>query len=186
MDKEQIIAEILHYELAMFLGVPYENKQGSCQQYPNAFTVMRKVSHIVQNTDYLSSYLEDLQQAALNNRNLMIEKYALMATTSIGNIPKDSLYQKIISQEQIWRAEIQKLYPHILKDTEQDFTLYLFCELQTLSEKSCNLYYENILKAVNENRNLIIERYEWLMKFLGYPSLAEKEQQLKNAISERN
>ncbi len=186
MDKEQIITEILHYELSMFLGVPNENKQESCQQYPNAFTVMRKVSHIVQNTDYLSSYLEDLQQAALDNRNLMIEKYALMAAASIDSIPKDSLYHKIIAQEQIWRAEMQKLYPHILKNSEQDFTLYLYCELQTLSEKTLKLYYENIAEAVKANKNLVMERYEALMKFLGYSGLAEKEQQLKNAISERN
>lgn len=182
MNKEQIIAEILNYELSMFLAVPNENKQGSCQQYPNAFTVMRKVSHVVQDIAYLNSYLQDLQQASLQNKNLMIEKYALMAVASVDNIPKGSLYEKIIAREQIWRAEMQTLYPHILKNTEQDFSLYLFCELQTLSEKSRTLYYNNIAEAVKANRNLVIERYEALMKLLGYSGLAEKEQQLQ-AIS---
>lgn len=177
-NKERIIADILQYELDMFLAVPNENKNGSCQQFPNAFTIMRKVSHIVQDSKFLVSYLEDLKKAVLDNRNLMTEKYACMAF-ACKPLQQGCLLDKIIKQEVLWAEEAQKKYPQAVRHNETAFKSYLQCELQTFSEQTLVLYWENIEKAVHENKNLVIQRYEYLMEVLGCGSIEQKEAQLK-------
>ncbi len=130
-----------------------------------AFRVMRKMSHSVQDTAFLQSYLNDLKQAKEQQRNFMVEKYALMDNL-IPNLVEDDRIDIIVDREAEWRDTMANMYPHIIG------------ELQTLSPASLASYYDTVVTAFNQGRNLVQERYAYLMQLLGYASLDEREKQL--------
>lgn len=52
------------------------------------------------------------------------------------------------------------------------------CELETLSDRTLELYAEELKKAREESRNPVLERYDYLWSTLGEGSLAEYENRL--------
>lgn len=161
----------------MFESVQNFGGKANCQENPGAFKTMRKSAHSVQSQEFLLSYLQDLINAEKDGRNFMTEKYALMDNL-IPELSQNALIPLIIQEEYAWMNEASSIYPHVIrKDNVEQFTLYLSCELQTLSEKSLELYYKNIKTALEQNRNLTLERYEYIMQALGYGSLQNYEKQ---------
>ncbi len=79
----------------------------------------------------------------------------------------DEHIEKIVDIEEKMTEVVRKKYPELFgrQDTEH-FRRYLSCELQTLSSKSIELYYNNLKKAENEDRNIVKERYDILMQLL--------------------
>lgn len=179
-EQEKLIDEIIEYELKMFLAVQNLGGTANCQQHPKAFKIMRKMSHSVQNIAFLQSYLNDLKQAKEKQRNLMVEKYALMDNL-IPDLTCDERIGIIVEKEAAWRDITAHMYPHVIKHEDSTyFKNYLQGELQTLSPESLTFYYENVVQADKEDRNLIQERYAYLIKLLGYSSIEEYEKQLAN------
>lgn len=177
-EQEKLIEEIIDYELEMFLEVQNVGGMANCQQHPKAFRVMRKMSHSVQDTAFLQAYLNDLKQAKEQQRNFMVEKYALMDNL-IPNLTEDDRIDIIVDREAEWRDIMAKMYPHIVgREDSAHFRRYLQSELQTLSAASLAAYYETVVTAFNQGRNLVQERYAYLMQLLGYASLDEREKQL--------
>ncbi len=177
-EHEKLIDEITAIELDMFLAVKNLGGTAACQEHPNAFKLMRKMSHCVQSKAFLESYLKDLQQAIRSGRNIMVEKYALMDRL-IPDLTNDARIAVIAEKEAAWRDAAAAAYPHIVGRTNSEhFKNYLQGELQTLSPESLACYYDNVLNAEKEGRNLILERYAYLMVLLGYSSLDEREKQL--------
>ena len=75
---EALLHEIIDCELAMFLAVPDADGPSTCQKRPKTFRLMRWMSLSVHDDSTLTSYLNDLKQAGMQGRNLMVEKYARM------------------------------------------------------------------------------------------------------------
>ncbi|MFV0348844.1 MAG: DUF4125 family protein [Halodesulfovibrio sp.] len=177
--RQVLISAIIERELAMFLAVNSRGGTAACQERPESFRLMREVTHGVLSDAFLQSYLGDLEQAALAGRNCMTEKYALME----GLIPPLSIapaIREIVQAEGGWRREVAVQFPRsVHPDGHESFCLYLGCELQTYSPATLTAYRECVEAALRENRNLARERYELLMRRLGYDSLQHCETSLK-------
>lgn len=177
-QHEEFIDKIIEIEWEMFANVKNLGGTASCQENPQAFKMMRKTSHITQSLNFLESYLNELQLAQKNKRNLMVEKYALMDNL-ISSRSQSKYLNLIVEAEENWMNNILEQFPHLIDKTRNiNFKNYLYCELQTLSENTLQLYYENIQEALQNKKNLVKERYEYLIKQLGYNSLDEYEKKL--------
>ncbi|WP_320007202.1 DUF4125 family protein [Maridesulfovibrio sp.] len=176
--RQQLIEEIIGQELEMFLAVKNRGGTASCQEQPDSFRIMRHMTHAVMPIEYLESYLGDLKQAVLDNRNLMTEKYALME----GLIPVQNDSQAITELVQIesdWRKEVSAQFPlSVHPDGHESFCSYLNGELQTYSPKTLIIYLNYARKTQYKGGNLVRDRYEILMRKLGYDSLAHCEESL--------
>jgi hypothetical protein len=177
-DRRALLESIISKELDMFLAVRNLGGTSLCQERPESFRLMREISHSVLPDAFLDSYLQDLERAEENTRNLMTEKYALME----GRIPpiNDSpLITEIVVSEGEWRKEVASQFPRsIHPDGHESFCLYLGCELQTYSDISLGHYHAAVQVAHQKCANLVRERYELLMKKLGYDNLAHCEKKL--------
>lgn len=159
---KDIISEIVALELAMFLAVPSDG-QGNCQDYPESFTLHRKAQFCIWSEETLSSYLQDLQQAQKNGRNLMTIKYACIQ----GLIPfknDSAVIDKIIKIKVDWQAEMIKKFPGFMararpldaKETKNElvsFRDYARGELETYSQKTLELLYLDCQQMVSRNIN---------------------------------
>ena len=179
--RQNLIEEIITKELDMFLAVNNRGGTSSCQEKPEAFRLMREITHGVLPDIFLESYLSDLKQAEKDKRNFMTEKYALMEK----QIPviNDSPYiAEIVKMESEWRKEVAAQFPRSVQpDGHESFCLYLGCELQTYSAQTLTAYHDFVKASQQECRNLVRDRYELLMQKLGHESLTKCEASLTAA-----
>ena len=176
--KEKLIGEIVERELAMFLATPNEGGTSDYQTRPDTFRIMRRMNHCVHNVPMLESYLQDLEDAARQGRNVMLEKYALM-DNRIPPITQSTLPMEIAVAETGFLQQAAARYPHAIQGSGDDnFCNYCRCELETLSERTLELYDEEVKQAIREERNLAEERYDFLWKLLGEGSLEQYEAKL--------
>lgn len=173
ISREELLKGIIEIELDMFERVRTA-EPSLCKDRPETFKVMRGMSHSVLSTQTLESYLEDLQKAKAEGRNLMTEKYARM-DNRIPRIKTNPVIDDIVRIEAQWMKELSEKYPHTFKGGD-GFTIYLSSELETYSDKTLGLYFEDISKAEKEGRNLEEEAYLILFQQIGYSSIAEVEE----------
>lgn len=183
VTREEMLAEVVERELAMFLEVRNRGGRADCQEQPEAFRLMRRMTHAVLSDAFAESYLEDLRRGEADGRNFMTEKYAVME----GQIPPfnpDPRIRDITRSECAWRDAIAAAYPLVVEaDGGDAFRRYLFAELQTYSAATIGAYADCVATAHREDRNLAGERYELLMRELGFGSLAEHEAAMRKAGS---
>lgn len=173
--REQLIDSIVEKELVMFLSTPNEGGPASCQQRPDAFRLMRRMAHSVHENSTLVSYLNDLEQAEASGRNFMIEKYARMGD-QLPPISTNPLIPRIAAAEALWMEDAAKRYPRSLQSRGDDaFLRYICCELETLSDQTLELYFAEVENALENHRNLVEERHNYLCRHMGYASLEDRE-----------
>lgn len=178
--KETLVTEIIERELVMFQSVK-SREPSLCQERPESFRLMRRMTHSVLSEKFLESYLDDLKKAEEKGRNLMTEKYGLMEG-SIPLINLDERVREIVAAEGAWRREVAAVFPRtVLPDGHQSFCAYLRGELMTYSGSSLHAYLECVHEAKAAGRNLVRERYDHLMQMLGHGSLEEYEAGLSAA-----
>ncbi len=180
--RTQLIEQIIKLELDMFLAVNNRGGTSLCQERPESFRIMRNMTHSVLPDEYLESYLADLEKAAIDKRNLMTEKYALME----GLIPVQNnspAIAEIVSMESEWRKEVAAQFPRsVHPDGHQSFCIYLGSELQTYSPKTLDIYLAYAQSMQEKHGNLVRERYEILMRMLGYESLTHCEESIAKPV----
>lgn len=177
-EKESLIKEIVERELNMFLATPNEGGTSPCQTRPQSFRLMRRMNHCTHDKATLESYLQDLRDAEEAGRNVMIEKYARM-DDRIPPLSESPLLDAIADMELEFLVEAARQYPHTIKVGDHTFfRKYMRCELETLSDRTLELYAEELKKAREESRNPVLERYDYLWSTLGEGSLAEYENRL--------
>lgn len=177
-NREALIDDIIALELEMFLAVR-SRERSLCQERPEAFRLMREITHAVLSDEFLEAYLRDVRLAAGQGRNLMTEKYALMEDL-IPAENDDPAVWEIVKAESDWRREVAAQFPRsVHPDGHEGFCLYLECELQTYSAQTLAAYSKCIEAARAQSRNLVRERYELLMRKLGHESLAACEVSIK-------
>lgn len=201
--KEELISRILEIEWRMFENVSNIGGRAVCQEDPKTFEIMRLSQTMAWSESALESYLIDLREAEKVGRNLMTEKYArMMESTSPSEyarikhkIPPLSpetalLIDKITKISLEWESELSERFPHLHKrgrptysseDTPfvTSFETYLRGELSTYSQRTLQLYYDNILRQKAENINgseIILDN---MVKRYGYSSLEEANEKLK-------
>ena len=179
-NSESLLKEIIAIELRMFLTVQTSGPT-TCQEQPEAFKLLRRAGFQVLSDDTLVSYLNDLQEAMEENRNLVELKYARIDNL-IPPLSDSLLIDKIVEAEGHWLKELEKNYPSTFRD-RADFAagVYLRSELETYSDRTLELYFRDVSKALDEKINLTAERYTFLFKQLGYNSIDDMERERQKA-----
>lgn len=76
--KIEIINKIIEKEWMMFYEVNGNGPKAECQENKPAFTAMRKAQFLSWSKKVLNCYLEDIKDAEINHRNLVLQKYVFM------------------------------------------------------------------------------------------------------------
>ena len=205
--KEDLVSRIIEREWDMFQNVNNIGGKASCQQDYQTFETMRYSQAMSWSEETLESYLEDLQDAQKNQRNLLTEKYArMMESTSpleyaqIESVlpPLDPEVLEIIDQIVAiminWEEEVIEKYPYVarrgrplrsIEDTPYVTSIetYLRGELSTYSSKTLKLCLENVLNQKAENINGSELIHSNTAKRYGYNSLEEANEKIKNRSS---
>lgn len=201
--KDHLITEIVNLEWEMFQNVKGIGGRASCQDDYATFRINRVSQAQSWSEVVLESYLEDLETAKRQGRNLLSEKYGrMMASTSKseyesikhllppleeGILP---LVEKLVDIVLEWEREMAEKYPRIVQrgrpvysfqDTPGVTSLetYLRGELLTYSKKTLELLYEQYHQLNTENINGSEIILEHMVKQSGYPSLEEADKRLR-------
>ena len=179
-SREELLHDIVAIELRMFLTVQTSGPT-TCQEQPETFKLMRRAGFHVLSAETLQSYLQDLEEALDEDRNLVTLKYARIDEL-IPCLNDNPIIGKIVGIEERWFKELEKKYPATFRN-RADFAagIYLRSELETYSDRTLELYLKDLTKALDEGINLTAERYTYLFKQLGYNSIDDMEQERKRA-----
>lgn len=183
--KSEFLDEVLEMEWQMFVRVK-SARHAPCQSAPDNFKMIRSSLFETWTEQMLESYLDDLRQAKVEQRNLLTEKYARMDNL-IPPLSNNPLIRVIVAIENAWQNELRLLYPALYQrccrsmdqtGDGKNFSIYLGCELETYGDRTLELYYENLTAALEQDRNLAIESLQRLVLKNGYRDLAHAEQEL--------
>lgn len=175
-DKEgkELVQKIIEVELEMFTSVN-STVYSPCQDRLKTFKIMRQMHHSVMPVDVLESQLNDLQKAVADGRNFMTEKYARMENR-IPPLKESEKINQIVKVEMGWQEAVTGKYPNLFPEKNSGgFSNYLSCELETLSDRTLELLHAATMKAFDQGRNLVEERYDNLFKSFGYESIEARE-----------
>lgn len=199
MERKELQQQIVEREWDMFQKVHGIDGRASCQDDLKTFLIMRLSQFEGWDEEVLTSYLEDLEEAKAQERNLVMEKYAYMMEEtdpvyflSIQALlppiseEKRLMAEKITEYYMAWEREADILYPNVRKQgrptegVSVDGTVsvqnYLKCELYTYSERTLALFILSIEKDSSYNRYK--KTMEKMVQAYGYDSLEEAEQAL--------
>jgi hypothetical protein len=203
MSKEALITKIIDLEWNMFHNVSNIGGKASCQDNPETFKIMRHSQAVSWSEDTLESYLNDLSIAQETKRNLLTEKYArMMQYTSPLEYAKIEhrlpsldpeiipLIDKIVKIVMEWEEELSVKFPNILKRGRPIYSTndsmfvtsvetYLRGELMTYSQRTLELYYQNVLKQQSERINGSEITLLYMVKQYGFNTLAEANEKLE-------
>lgn len=203
MSKEALIAKIIDLEWNMFHNVSNIGGKASCQDNPETFKIMRHSQAVSWSEETLESYLNDLSKAQETKRNLLTEKYArMMQHTSPSEYAKIEhrlpsldpeiipLIDKIVKIVMEWEEELSVKFPNILKRGRPIYSTndsmfvtsvetYLRGELMTYSQRTLELYYQNVLKQQSERINGSEITLLYMVKQYGFNTLAEANEKLE-------
>ena len=155
MQRDEIMQRIIDLETEMFTAVNAEEAVPA-NTIP-AFKEMRRMTYSVLSDKTVALWLQDLETAKKDGRNIMTEKYALIGG-QIPTLQENPQIVKIVDVEEKWMNELAFKYPHAVKRERANaelFRKYALCELQTWSPVTINAYFEDVKKAMEEGRNLI-------------------------------
>lgn len=194
-NKKDLLEKIVDLEVKLFTSMKTE-EEIPANTLP-AFRKMRWMTYSVLSEKTLSAWLTDLTQAIAEGRNTMIEKYLMIdgkmplpdeeegcCCTTISKpikgqrkpICSDLDIAEIVEIENHWQEQAAQKYPRSIQrmpDEGEAFMHYLMCELHTWKPTTVKLYREDVQKAVDEGRNLAVERYNNLYASIGKGSLAQ-------------
>ncbi len=182
---QEFVKQILALEWVMFIRVK-SDRPAPCQSAPGNFKTIRGSIFDTWTDEMLASYMNDLVDARDHGRNLLTEKYARMDNL-LDLLSANPVIEKIVAIECKWQKEIQNNYPALYaqccRRTDQtgdgsDFSVYLQSELETYSDHTLGLYYDNIKNADDSQKNLALDALQRLVKKSGYKDLAHAETHL--------
>lgn len=198
MSKNPLVDKIVAIEWPMFSGVNNAGGKASCQMDPQTFRIMRESQYNAWSDELLQSYLDDLQKAQEQGRNVMTEKYGRMMENTapdeyarIKNLlpPVDpevkKLVDEIVAAHLRWKEELDAKYPNLSdrqrplrsKDDNRfgqpSLETYMRAELQSLSPKSAAIYHKETMDRVASNKSEAEENLLNQVRQYGFASLQE-------------
>lgn len=199
-EREQLIFDIASAEWELFQQVNNTGGRAFCQDDSDTFFKMRMSQWMVYSDEALKSYWEDLNEACLQGRNPIFEKYGYMMRTTYPeeyetikeHLPEPSAHKKEMIEKlaQIhleWDRQALERYPNIRRNgrvltTQEDSVYegsssesYLRGELTTYSEKTLSLILKQTQDAYEKGDNLLLQIIANETAFYGYGSLEEAE-----------
>lgn len=202
-EKKELILKIIDKEFEMFQNVKDMYGRASCQDDPKTFKIMRASQFVSWSAEALESYLNDLDEAAGGNRNLLAEKYARMMQSTmplkyfeikhlLPELDPETilLVNKIVAIEVEWQKEAMNKYPDIVgrgrpiyssQDNSMSTSMetYIRGELLTYSRKTLELYYKNCLGLKSKGINGALTTLLFTVKKYGYSTLEEANEKIR-------
>lgn len=196
---DETIEKIIKLEYGMLDKVNNKGGRAWCQDHFDAFRIMRASQFLTWPEPVRDSYLDDLETADAEGRNLIFEKYAWMMQYSHPDdfakvehvLPKFSAaliakIEEIVAIQVEWAVEFDKKYPkvsgagrplHSSDDTPWATSVETYArgEISTYSERTIALYYQFIMGCKASGRNLTTEVRANQAKFQGWKSLDQVE-----------
>jgi hypothetical protein len=184
---KNVIEKIIELELEMFLTVPTDGRY-SCQEDPEGFRLHRRAQFGIWSEDTLQSYLDDLDRAKEKAINLMTIKYARMDNL----LPAENLNPQIddiVAIQLRWQKEMVRKYPYLMAGARHlagadgsqgtSFETYLRAELETYSNGTLELLHRDLINYAKAGVNGSEKIYAYLLKEMGYDSIATADQAQK-------
>jgi hypothetical protein len=184
---KNVIEKIIELELEMFLTVPTDGRY-SCQEDPGGFRLHRRAQFSIWSEDTLQSYLDDLDRAKEKAINLMTIKYARMDNL----LPAENFnpqIDEIVAIQLRWQKEMVRKYPYLMAGARHlapadgsqgtSFETYLRAELETYSDATLALLHRDVTTYAKEGTNGSEKIYAYLVKQVGYESIAKADQAQK-------
>lgn len=209
--KKELINKIVAKEWEMFQNVTNQGGRASCQENPDTFEIMRSSQWETWPVEALESYLDDMEKAEQDGRNLLTEKYARMMHSTApleyagfqDQLPHldqevSQLIEDIIKIHLSWEEDLMVSYPYLCQrgrpiytreDTPHTTSIetYLRGELGTYSKKTLTLYYQHILKKMEKSDNYSGSKriLENTVKRYGFNSLEEANEKVKMSMMKK-
>ncbi|WP_430734927.1 DUF4125 family protein [Halodesulfovibrio aestuarii] len=174
-NREELIHDVIERELAMFLNTKNMGGTASCQENPDMFRRWRWMIFSVLSDEYIGSYHDDLIEAERVGRNFMTEKYARMDDLIPCVSPNMDKVRKITATERVWMQELLQEFPLLFPQSLARFDMYFPAEMETLSERSLDLYQACVDSALSRGENLARKRYSNFYARMGLGTLEELE-----------
>ncbi len=200
--RDELIEAVIKLEWEQFDKTINEGGRADCQDNWNTFHIMRKSQYLAWPDELLSSFYNDLSDAAANGRNLITEKYGRMMQSTApdryeeikDNFPvldeeRIKIQEGIISIQIGWMEDFAAGYPkmagnariiHTSEDTEYNtsYETYLRGEISTYSAETLILYGRFVAGLANAGRNLASEIMLNTARLMGYKDLDDAEHKL--------
>ncbi len=199
MDTADVVDKIVLLEWDMFRAVNEGGPRALCQEDRLTFEGMRRAQFLCWSPDAAASYLEDLESAVSEGRNLVNEKYIHMMEYSAPDLyealkrtiplPGDSQIKlaKEISDKMLDEtAALYEKYPFVsgcgrpLRSEEDasgitSVETYQLGELLSYSEKTLTLLKAHLMKLAEEGSSLAKNILEKSVGYYGYATLEDAE-----------
>ena len=206
--RDELIKKIITFEWDMFQAVNEGGPRASCQNDPATFEGMRRGQFEAWSDGTLASYADDLANAVLDERNLVMEKYIHMMKHS-----EPLQYEKLISlvtlPNPVVKALAQEISDKLLEQTvrlHQDYPYvsgsgrplrsssdlsgvtsietYQLGELYTYSKKTLESLKAHLLSLETAGQSLAKNILENSVRHYGYQTLEDAEAATKKRIDE--
>ena len=177
--KEELLKGIVDLEMKFFQNM--KTAEAIPENTLPALRRMRWMTYSCLSDNTLILLLRDLTQHEEEGRNPMIEKYALIDGL-IPTIQENEKIGMIVEQEVAWMEEVAKKYPKTVQGHDSNKALfghYMSCELQSWDPETLDSYYNDVVVAKSQGKNLAEVRYDNLYESLGKGSLKEVSDSLQ-------
>lgn len=200
--SQELIAQIVAQEWAMFNEVQNNGGRADCQNNPRQFEIMRSSQLKTWSDEVQQSYLNDLTTAAYMGRNMLTEKYAYMMENTHPEefaqirqfLPEIEPQIRVKIDEIVdinldWQQEADEKYPNLRakgrpltskEDTAfvTSFETYLRGELKTYSADTILKLHVYTLASLEKHYNMAIANLQNMVGQLGYASLEEANEKM--------
>ncbi len=198
--KKSVTEKIVELEWEMFSNVSNVGGKASCQSDRQTFQIMRLSQAETWPEEVLASWLNDLETAQKDSRNLMSEKYAWMMESSfpdefarisdkLPHIDEDALtmIEEMVNLNLDWKLATEEKYPFLsgrgrpLRATQDtpwgtSFETYLRGELKTYSPETVRRLWQHTRNMLQQGVNMAEMELLNQVRRYGYQSLEEAEQ----------
>ena len=203
MPDKASIDKIIRLEWKMFSTVNEGGPKASCQEDPVTFEGMRRAQFSAWSDEAVMCYLNDVEIAAAEGRNLAMEKYIHMMKTTVP-VQYSKLVENIELPSHTAIETADRITEKMIKQTESLFSEYPYVsgsgrplysaadfqgtvsvetyqkgELYTYSEATLNALWKHICALEEEGQSLAKMILENSVKFYGYKSLEEAENAMR-------
>ncbi len=205
MEKD-LIQDIVAREWAMFDRVSNAGGRAGCQDDWETFDIMRRSQFSIWDRASLESYREDLEQAQMEGRNLLTEKYGYMMRDTCpeeyrqiaDRLPalseeKKKLVSELTELQTRWMERFHRTHPLFggrgravrKKDAapgDASVETYAMGELATYSEKTLRCLKTCLETLEKQEEHPETLTMDYMARCYGYQSSDDAEQRLKQSL----